>query len=139
MDDYNNGYSNGNNEQNGNGYNPSSNQQEENTTYHYSYRNTNNENASNYYTPPQSEGAPQPIRDEEKKHKRANKEKTVQYDEFGNPVKPKKNKTVIAIVSIIIACVIVGVIGIAYAVSEDGSNAGAKRSEEHTSELQSRI
>lgn len=136
MDDYNNGYSNGNNEQNGNGYNPSSNQQEENTTYHYSYRNTNNENASNYYTPPQSEGGPQPISDEEKKHKRANKEKTVQYDEFGNPVKPKKNKTVIAIVSIIIACVIVGVIGIAYAVSEDGSNAGAKETTTSSSSAQ---
>ena len=94
MDEFNNGYSNGNNEQNGYGYNPSSNQQEENTTYHYSYRSSNNEGASNYYTPPQSEGDPQPIRNEKKKHKGTRK---VQLDEFGNPIKPKKNKTVIAI------------------------------------------
>lgn len=122
MDEFNNGYSNGNNEQNGYGYNPSSNQQEENTTYHYSYRSSNNEGASNYYTPPQSEGDPQPIRDEKKKHKGTKK---VQLDEFGNPIKPKKNKTVIAIVSIIIACVIVGIIGIAYAVSQGDTNSEA--------------
>lgn len=131
--DYNNGY--GNNFGQGSGNSPesngssSSNQAEENTTYHYSYKDTHNENASNYYAPPrQPSQEPHPITDEPEK-KRHKKAKTVEYDEFGNPVKPKKNKTAIAIISIIIACVIVALIGIGFALSEnDESSGGTKES-----------
>lgn len=137
---YNNGS--GNNFNQGSGYTPESNgpsapnQTEENTTYHYSYRNSGNENTTNHYAPPQQPAyEPHSVTDEPEKpkHKKA---RTVEYDEFGNPIKPKKNNTVIAIVSIIIACVVVAIIGLGFALSEN-NGASDKNEDKTTSPSQS--
>lgn len=95
-----------------------------NTTYHYAYTSANqpgeNQSNTNYYTPPQQ---PQQAYGAAPKKEKKNK-KAVQYDEFGNPVKVKKNKTPIIIAVIIAICVIAAVIGIIVSVtgSSDSNN-----------------
>lgn len=82
---------------------------EENTTYHYSYTNHNqkNENSTNYYSAPAQE--PNAGSEPARSNKKA---KTVEYDEFGNPIKPKKNKAALTIVLVIVICAVLAVIGL---------------------------
>lgn len=105
---------------------------EANTTYHYSYKSTDSTQQSNrtnyntaessYYTPPQSDYSSvfngQSYAHEEDN----NKSKTVEYDEFGNPVPRKKNKTVLAIVIVLVICVIAAIIGVTVSALDSGSN-----------------
>lgn len=90
---------------------------ENNTTYHYAY-NSAGQNNTNYYSAPGSQNSSQP--EPKKKHK---KQKAVEYDAFGNPVKPKKNKAAIAIITVIVICVIAAVVGIILSVSGNGADA----------------
>lgn len=85
---------------------------ENGTTYHYAYNNAGPNN-TNYYT------APNPPNQQETKKQRNTKEKTVEYDANGNPIKPKKNKTAIVIAIIAAVCVIAAIIGIAVSVSKE--------------------
>lgn len=62
----------------------------------------------------QQEAAPQ--------NKKAKKQKQVEYDAFGNPIKPKKNKTGIIIAVVIAVCVIAAVIGIVVAATGDSQS-----------------
>ena len=81
------------------------------TTYHYAYSSAG-QNNTNYYKAPE-----QPPTQPEKKHKKPKKQKAVEYDANGNPIKPKKNKTAIAIIVIIAVCVIAAVVGIIVSVA----------------------
>ncbi|MCD7872635.1 MAG: trypsin-like peptidase domain-containing protein [Clostridiales bacterium] len=112
--DYNNNYTPGSgNEPETNNNADKVNGTEENTTYHYSYKDSQNQNNTNYYTP-QSENSSEgsDSKPESKKKERHRKVKTVEYDEFGNPVKHKKNKTAIIIIVIIAVCAVIGIAGL---------------------------
>lgn len=86
---------------------PSGEPDQNGSTYHYSYTGAGNSNpnATNYYSAPQQNAAP----DNGGKHK---KQKAVQYDEFGNPIKPKKNKTAVTIGIVVAICAVLAIIGL---------------------------
>ena len=97
------------------------------TTYHYAYSSAG-QNNTNYYKAPE-----QPPTQPEKKHKKPKKQKAVEYDANGNPIKPKKNKTAIAIIVIIAVCVIAAVVGIIVSVAGNGSGTDSGAQEDTTS------
>lgn len=111
---------------------------ENDTTYHYSYAGQNGNN-TNYYSAPgtgntgynaQPNGSgyyaqnQQSATEQSKKVKKHKEQKTVEYDAFGNPIKPKKNKTAIAIAVVIAICVIAAIIGVIVSVTGGGSSQG---------------
>ena len=97
------------------------------TTYHYAYSSAG-QNNTNYYKAPE-----QPPTQPEKKHKKPKKQKAVEYDANGNPIKPKKNKAAIAIIVIIAVCVIAAVVGIIVSVAGNGSGTDSGAQEDTTS------
>lgn len=93
------------------------NKTEENTTYHYAYNNQQNANQTNSYSAPSQEPAANNTHSEKSK-----KTKTIEYDEFGNPIKPKKNKTALTIVLVIVICAILAVIGLFVSMNSDSDS-----------------
>lgn len=103
---------------------------ENDTTYHYAYQ-SGGQNNTNYYYAPNQQNAAQP--EPPKKPKKQKKEKVVEYDAYGNPIKPKKNKAAIAIIVIIAVCVIAAVVGIIISVAGSGSSSNSDTQENTTS------
>lgn len=99
---------------------------ENNTTYHYSYRDIHAQQTdNNYYRAPHQESYYTPPENAASFNGRpysSNNEKAaadIQYDEFGNPVKKKKNKALIIIIAVFAVCIVAAIIGII--VSSTGS------------------
>lgn len=95
--------------------------------------------AGSYYTPPQQPqqpGGEPPKKEKKPKKHREKKAKAVKFDEFGNPIPQKKNKTAVIICIVIAVCVALAVIGLSVSLT---SNQNSEKKENTTSNSSAQI